>query len=260
MRILFLVHAFNSLSQRLYVELVERGHDVTIEFDVNDDTTREAVALARPEVIVAPFLKRAIPDDVWSALPCLIVHPGIRGDRGPAALDWAILRRELSWGVTILQAEAEMDAGPVWTWREFDMRAVSKSSLYRNEVTEAAVETVVEALAMIEAHDFQPTVLDLSDKAVQGVLNPAPTQRDRRISWQRDHSLRVARKINSADGNPGLLDEIDGTPYYHYDAHLAPGLKGERGAIIARSGPAIARATRDGAVWIGHLGKSGKAR
>lgn len=39
MRILFLTHSFNSLTQRLYVELAERGHDISVEFDINDQTT-----------------------------------------------------------------------------------------------------------------------------------------------------------------------------------------------------------------------------
>ncbi|OAF12509.1 hypothetical protein AXW67_20095 [Bradyrhizobium neotropicale] len=55
------------------------------------DVIRESVALYQSDLIVAPFLKRAIPDDVWRAVRCLIVHPGPPGDRGPAALDWAIL-------------------------------------------------------------------------------------------------------------------------------------------------------------------------
>jgi putative two-component system hydrogenase maturation factor HypX/HoxX len=63
-RILFLTHAFNSLAQRLYVELVARGHEVSIEFDVNDRVAEEAVRLFDPELIVAPFLKRAIPESV----------------------------------------------------------------------------------------------------------------------------------------------------------------------------------------------------
>ncbi len=256
MRILFLVHSFNSLAQRLYVELAEAGHELSVEYDINDETTREAVALFRPDVVLAPFLKRAIPEDVWRALPCLVVHPGVRGDRGPNALDWAILRREQSWGVTIIEAEAEMDAGPVWAWREFEMRHAPKSSIYRNEVTETAVITVFEALAMIEARDFRPTRLDLTKREIQGTENPPVRQADRRINWHRDTSMRVARMIHSGDGTPGLLDEIDGVPYYHYDARPWTGREhvlGARGAIVAKSGPAIARGTRNGLVWIGHL-------
>jgi len=112
MRILFLTHSFNSLSQRLYVELMERGHEVSIEFDINDAVTIDAVRLFQPHLIIAPYLRRAIPEEIWRHQLCLVIHPGIVGDRGPSALDWAILKGETEWGVTVLQANGEMDAGP----------------------------------------------------------------------------------------------------------------------------------------------------
>ncbi len=125
MRILLLTHSFNSLSQRLFVELEAAGHEVSVEFDINDAVTEEAVSLFRPDCLIAPFLKRAIPETVWSKLTCFIVHPGAVGDRGPSALDWAILKDFPRWGVTVLQAEQEMDAGPVWASAGFSMRAAA---------------------------------------------------------------------------------------------------------------------------------------
>ena len=119
MRILLLTHAFNSLTQRLGAELSQRGHEISIEFDIADSVTEEAVALFRPQLIVAPYLRRAIPESVWSRNVCLIVHPGVVGDRGPSALDWAIQEGVSEWGVTVLQAEAEMDAGPIWASANF---------------------------------------------------------------------------------------------------------------------------------------------
>src|SRR5574343_1572547 len=106
MRILFLTHSFNSLTQRLYCELTSCGHEVTIEFDIADSVSEEAVALVRPDLVLAPFLKRAIPESIWSRYRTLIVHPGVVGDGGPSALDWAIQRGLPQWGVTGLQAEA----------------------------------------------------------------------------------------------------------------------------------------------------------
>ena len=142
MRILFLAQSFNSLAQRLYVELTEAGHDLSIEFDINDRVTDEAVALFRPDLVVAPFLKRRIPESVWRAHRCIVIHPGIEGDRGPSALDWAIMNGETTWGVTAIEANAEMDAGSIWAGLSFPMRDAAKGSLYRNEVTEAAVTTM----------------------------------------------------------------------------------------------------------------------
>ncbi|MBC7905345.1 MAG: hydrogenase maturation protein [Rhodospirillaceae bacterium] len=238
MRILLLAHSFNSLTQRLWVELDRRGHDVSLELDVNDAVTVEAVELAQPDVIIAPFLKRAIPEQVWRNHRCLIVHPGPLGDRGPAALDWAILEGAESWGVTVLQAEAEMDAGPVWAHRSFPMRAATKSSLYRNEVTDAAVDAVLEALDA--AAPMRP---DLS------AFKPAPTQAQRAIDWTTDDTATVLRKIRASDGVPGVVDG----DYTLHDAHPADGLSGIPGEWIARRGGMVARATTDGAVWIGQL-------
>ena len=251
MRVLLLVHGFNSLSQRLFVELREDGHEVSVEFDVSDAMTRQAVELFRPDVLIAPYLKRAIPEDVFTRLPCLVVHPGIPGDRGPSALDWAILEREKEWGVTVLQAEAEMDAGPVWAYRRFPMRAATKSSIYRNEVADGAVEAVREALAKFSRGE-RPVPADTLPPPL-GRARPLMRQADRRIDWSRDDTATVLRKIACADGMPGVKDEIAGRTVFLHDARAATGLSGEPGALLARSGPAICRATTDGAVWIGHL-------
>jgi putative two-component system hydrogenase maturation factor HypX/HoxX len=254
-----LTHAFNSLSQRLWVELTEAGHTVSVEFDINDRVTREAVKWFQPEVIIAPFLKRAIPGDVWQNTPCLVIHPGIIGDRGPSALDWAVLNNERRWGVTCLQANAEMDAGNIWAWQEFDMRDAAKSSLYRHEVTEAAVDTVRQALERIRGGTFSPRPLDYRDPQVRGRWRPWIRPHDRRIDWMMDTTEVALRKIRSADGQPGVLDELFGENAYLYDAWPEDQLSGSPGAIIARRHGALCRATVDGAVWIGHAKKKDPA-
>jgi putative two-component system hydrogenase maturation factor HypX/HoxX len=254
MRILFLTHAFNSLAQRLYVELVARGHEISIELDVNDRVTEEAVRLFDPELIVAPFLKRAIPEPVWRSRRCIVIHPGIVGDRGPSSLDWAVQERAAEWGVTALEAIAEMDAGPVWASAGFPMRDAAKGSLYRNELTEAAVQALLTALERMRDPSFRPAPLDYSRSDVRGRLRPPMRQADRAIDWSRDDSADILAKIRAADGVPGVLDEICGVPVYLYDGHPEDAPRGGRpGEVIARRDGAVLRATVDGAVWIGHL-------
>ena len=254
MRILLLVHSFNSLSQRLYVELGQDGHELSVELDIHDRVTSEAVELWKPDVILAPFLKRAIPPLLWQRHLCLIVHPGPPGDRGPAALDWAILRGETIWGVTVLQAQAEFDAGPVWGSAAFPMRRARKGSLYRNEVTEGAVSAVRTALARI-SHGAGP-LPDAAHGNTHGNAHgwqPALRQQERAIDWARDDTATVLRKIHSADGFPGLEDQLFGRRFKLFDARAELHLVGQAGAIIARRHEAICRATADGAVWIGQL-------
>jgi putative two-component system hydrogenase maturation factor HypX/HoxX len=254
MRILFLAHAFNSLTQRLHVELTARGHEISIEFDIHDSVSEDAVRLFRPELILAPFLKRAIPESIWRRTRCLVAHPGIVGDRGPSALDWAVQGGEQTWGVTVLEAVGELDAGPVWAAVEFPMRTASKASLYRNEVTEAAVKAVLLAIDRVQRGDAAPAPPDPVCPVVRGKLRPSMRQADRAIDWRCDDSATVLRNIRAADGVPGVLDELYGEPVYLFDAHDEDTIRGGApGAIIARRRGAILRATVDGAVWIGHL-------
>jgi putative two-component system hydrogenase maturation factor HypX/HoxX len=250
MRILLLVHAFNSLAQRLHVELTRDGHTLSVELDIHERVTCEAVDLFRPDVILAPFLKRAIPPAVWRRCLCLIVHPGPPGDRGPSALDWAILRGVDRWGVTVLQAAAEFDAGPVWASASFPMRAARKSSLYHHEVSEGAVSAVRAALVRVEA-----ATGPLSDP-IAGSLHgwqPQLRQAQRSIDWCLDDTATVLRKIRSADGFPGVEDLVFNHQFRLFDAHPDTRLAGRPGMVIARRHHAICRATRDGAVWIGQL-------
>ncbi len=251
MRILLLCHAFNSLSQRLFIELKDQAHDVSVEFDINDENNRQAVDLFRPDLIIAPYLKRVIAEDIWNKTTCLVVHPGIIGDRGPSAVDWAILNQEPEWGVTLLQANADMDGGDIWANANFPMRKASKSSIYRNEITDAAVKAVNMALQHFKQPGFKPTPLrTYKDK---GRWQAQMTQAERCINWHIDDSATIIRKIQSADGFPGIRDSWFNRELYLYDAIPEPVLTGKAGEIIGRSETAICVATVDSAIWIGHL-------
>lgn len=249
LRILFFCHRFNSLSQRLYCELTERGHEVSIELDVHPELMVEAVELYKPDLIISPFLKRKIPSEIWSKYKTLVLHPGVRGDRGPSALDWAILRGEKIWGVTFIEAQEEYDAGDIWAWREFPMRFARKSSIYRNEVTEKAIECVLEIIDKIETGNVK------TEKQGTGIWNPYMSQEYRKIDWEKDKTVDILRKIYASDGQPGVLDQIGGEMYYIFNAYPEDYLKGKPGEIIAIRDEAICRATVDGAVWITHLRK-----
>jgi putative two-component system hydrogenase maturation factor HypX/HoxX len=252
MRILLLASAFNSLTQRIFVELDDRGHEVGCSVVADGCQMRSAVQAFRPELIVAPYLKRAIPGDVWDACPCLVVHPGIRGDRGPSALDWAILRGLPDWGVTVLQAAETFDAGDIWSHREFPMGDRSKSGLYRHEVADAAADAVLEAMERLRSGTSSPEPLDYRRPEIEGRLERPLKQADRWIDWSAS-SASILRHLRCSDSAPGVLDCLFGRQYYLFGGHEEQLLEGRPGAVIARRDGAICRATGDGAVWISHL-------
>jgi putative two-component system protein, hydrogenase maturation factor HypX/HoxX len=253
-RILLLCSSFNGLSQRVWTELRADGHDVVVQTAGSDDVVRRAVAHVDPDLILCPFLRERVPEDVWRTRRTVIIHPGPEGDRGPSSLDWAITEDECEWGVTALSAIDEMDAGPIWGTRTFGLpvEPPRKSALYAGPVTEAAVSLAREVTAKAADPRFVPRPLDYSRSGVRGRPRPVMRQVDRAFSWS-DPTEDVLRRIRAADGSPGVRTELAGLPVSVFDAHPGTAGPGEPGTIAMRRHGAVLVRTGDGALWIGQL-------
>lgn len=129
-----------------------------------------------------------------------------------------------------------------WVHRTFPMRRAAKSSIYRNEVTSYALEAVLEAIAAIEAGHEAPAPMASDDPRIR-VRGPC-RQADRAIDWQHDTTVEVLRKIDSADGMPGLTDSLFWQDVRLFDAHEAHGISGEPGTVVAQCDGALARGDR----------------
>ncbi|MFJ5775260.1 hydrogenase maturation protein [Streptomyces sp. NPDC093094] len=254
MRILLVASAFNSLTQRVHAELRDRGHEVPVELALPDRPLADAVRRHAPQLVVAPMLKTVIPEEVWAAHTCLVVHPGPVGDRGPSSLDWAIHEGAGRWGVTVLQAGAEMDAGDVWAAVACPVPEVGKSDLYRGEVADAALAAVLLAVERFASGTHVP---DRQDAAGPGGVpvhvRPYLDQSVRRIDWAADSTAAVVRKLRAADSQPGVLDVLLGDEWYLHGGHPESELRGRPGELLATRAGAVCRATADGAVWIPEL-------
>ncbi|MEV0691731.1 enoyl-CoA hydratase-related protein [Streptomyces sp. NPDC050388] len=256
MRILLVASAYNSLTQRVHAELAglsERRHTVAVEVTPHGDDVRRAVHRHDPDLVVAPMLKAVVPPDVWAARTCLIVHPGPVGDRGPSSLDWAVQEGAGEWGVTVLEAVAEMDAGPVWATTNFAVPDVAKSDLYRGEVSDAALEAVLLAVDRFASGTYVPRPQDDFTRLPGARTRPPLRQKDRGISWDTDSTETVLRKLRAADSQPGVRDELLGREWFLHGGHAEDRLRGRPGELLATRAGAICRATADGAVWIPEL-------
>ncbi|MFF5029548.1 hydrogenase maturation protein [Streptomyces collinus] len=255
MNILLVASAFNSLTQRVYVELSDEGHRVDVVLATHGpEPVRAAVRETGPDLIVAPMLKTALPEDVWREHTCLIVHPGPPGDRGPSSLDWAIAGQAGYWGVTVLQAEAAMDAGDIWAAEPFPVPAVGKSDLYRNEASDAAMSAVLLAVRRYADASYKPRpqTSDAGD-GPDVVWRDFFRQDRRRVDWDHDSTATVLRKLRGADSQPGVLDEVLGHEVFLHGGHPEDELRGRPGELLATRAGAVCRATGDGAVWIPEL-------
>ncbi len=253
LKIILLSSAFNGLTQRAWLDLRQSGHEPSVVLFTDEASVCRQIEESAADLVICPFLKDRVPQQLWSNpdRPVVIIHPGIVGDRGASALDWAITQQVSRWGVTALQAVEEMDAGPIWSTYEFSMPAdVRKSELYNGPVSDAAIYCIRDVVEKFGS-DFVPTPLDYTQPNVIGRLKPNMKQADRTFSWH-DCAQFIKRCIDAADGQPGVLASLAGGQYYLYDAHL-DSRSGTPGKILAVQDDAVLVATGDHSLWIGSL-------
>ncbi|KAK1963836.1 formyl transferase domain-containing protein [Colletotrichum sublineola] len=302
MNILFLCTAHNSLSQRLYLTL-SKSHNVTIEYALSDEAMIEASKLFKPHLIICPFLTARVPREVYENYLTLIIHPGPPGDAGPSALDWVLMGDDGTeadpetlirdgtwsefgrsyWGVTVLQAVEEFDAGPVWAFEQFplqiDSPGITKSSLYRGPVTRAALTATLAAIERIQSACMQtvspytpppsPGNVKFAPHLVTPLLQAKPAYRDASVTLQKaflggvtrhrpllkaaqrdfdiqSHTAReISRRIRSSDSQPGCLTKLFGPSLYVYGGTVEEG-----DDFIGQASPGEIIAYRDDAVCV----------
>ena len=230
-----------------------------------------ATRLHEPDLIVCPFMTKRIPETLYSNpnRPCLIVHPGIAGDRGASSLDWAILEKKPSWGVTVLQAAEVLDSGDIWSTSEFHTPENStKTSSYVGDVSDHAVDCVIDAVSRY-SQTIAPVPLDYSNNEVKGNLKRNMKRTDRHIDWTMS-AEEIVRRTRMSDTQPGAIanfkfNEVDMNVRL-FDAHEETGKTSVAlQTMMARSKPGTLLGHKDGgvlvkagdsnAVWIGQMKK-----
>ncbi|KAG0142162.1 hypothetical protein CROQUDRAFT_50702 [Cronartium quercuum f. sp. fusiforme G11] len=304
-KILFLCTSHNSLSQRLSLVLQDKGYHVTVELAISPQIMIQATELASPDLIICPFLTKKVPAEVYEKYLTLIVHPGPPGDAGPSAIDWVLLgddglepdatkalvelsdneyiqssRGRSHWGVTVLQAIEEFDAGPVWAWNQFPIsldgpNALTKAGLYRGPVTQAAIAACLTAIERIISVAGSPNAINcnlvaepawakscasLGQEFLGGVTRTRPLLKSTERAWDPAiHSAAfVARRLRASDSQPGVQMKLFGDrSLYLYGGTIEEHQTlptGPPGAIVAQRASAVLVRTADNkGVWITHL-------
>lgn len=261
------------MPQALWAALREDGHEVVRPEDVDLRTPMSAGDMARfarlaaPDVIFCPFLKEVVPPEICEGWTTWIPHPGIRGERGPSSLSWAILNGERTWGLTMVRAEPsasaeDLDSGNVGAWRELAMPPeATMAEVYAQHMIPAAIDCAREILdRMAVDPGYAGVPLPTYGRWAAGRYRPALRQDRLAFGWE-DHPDEILRRVRAAPF--GVRSELADQPVNVYDAHphdlesawFRPGDSAAQrpGEILAhRDGAVLVAAGRGGAVWIGH--------
>ena len=276
-KVLLISTSVNSLTNAVHMHLQETSkYELDVASVSCSKDIQEAVDRIKPDLVLCPFLTKKIPLEVYRNYLCWIVHPGIVGDRGAYSLDYALTDFEEGksergrWGVTVLQAHEDFDAGAIWSTEEFPMRSTTKSELYHTNVTRAAINAIDRAFRCFKNPEYMPISLVKYPDA-RGHEQTPLLQKHRRFFWESDSAKTIARKINAASGQPGIKVNIDGEDFFFYNAfaessdlvnkHFSKEQKElfQPGQMVMKMNGAILFATKspDEFLWVTQMKKKG---
>ncbi|KAL4230904.1 hypothetical protein ACF0H5_011279 [Mactra antiquata] len=272
LRVLLISEQINTLSRRIQNVLQHKKVN-NIMLETNDAGRMiSTVQDFQPDIIFCPFMKTRLPESLYTTpgRPCLIVHPGIAGDRGACSLDWAIRNKSPTWGVTVLEASPVFDKGDIWSTEDFNVPENStKSSLYNGCVSDAAVRCVVDSLSKF-SQSIPASPYD--DVEISGAFNRNMKHADRRIDWNSD-AEDICAQVRMSDTRPGAIGQLNTSHFDDecrmFDAHVETGehsayvaalLKDAKPSeIVAQKNKALLIKTGgEKGVWIGQMKKMTK--
>jgi putative two-component system protein, hydrogenase maturation factor HypX/HoxX len=264
-RVGLLYTRFGSMAQALYSALRDDGHEVVRPEDLEFSPPLSATAILRfaeraaCDLLFCPFLKEVVPAQVCERWIVWVAHPGVRADRGPSSLAWAILNREPSWGLTMVKAEPatnvkDLDGGNIGAWREFALpTGVTMAEAYAQHSIPAAVGCAREILGQMATDPgYHGVPLAQCEPARAGQYRPALRQAQLAFDWAWPAD-EILLRIRAAPF--GVRTEIAGQPANIYDAHgpEVTWFPSSPGQIVAHRDGAVLVATGDGhAIWVGH--------
>lgn len=159
MKVLLCTPAHNTLSQRAYHELVERGHAVEVHLVASNTDIELAMACYQPQLILTIFLNNPIPQHIKNRVPTLHVRTEGNISRGASSLsglidaNWQTLRIDLSQSWVNSALESKL------LYRE-KFKAGSGTNCHRHHIAQAAVHEILKAIEGLEARLALPEWLE----------------------------------------------------------------------------------------------------
>jgi methionyl-tRNA formyltransferase len=172
-------------------------------------------------------------------------HPSLLPRRrGASAINWAIIKGDRETGVTWFWPDAGIDTGPILIQKRVPItEGDTTGSIYFNKLFPLGIETMIEAVDLIEAGKAPALVQDES----QATYEPPCRDEHAKIDFARP-AREVFNLVRGCDPQPGAYAELNGKRVRLYDAALeATPADGAPGTIVTIAADAMRIALGGGA-------------
>jgi methionyl-tRNA formyltransferase len=213
-----------------------------------------------PELMIVVAYGRILTHEIL-ALPTvgfLNVHASLLPRyRGPAPINWALIRGDQETGVTIQWVKYEVDTGEVFLQERVPIREEDNAGTMAEKLSERGAALLVQALEMLRRGE---AVRDIQDES-QVTYAPMITPEMRVINWDQP-AEQAADWIRGLDPRPGAYTFAQGTILRLFGARVKrmAGNVAAPGAVVSLTPKGLEIACQEGSVTVAELQLAGHKR
>lgn len=234
---------------------VELGLPVLQPETLRDAQVIEELRALRPDVgVVAAYgeiLRRVVLE--IPPLGYLNIHPSLLPlYRGPAPVTGALLAGDATTGVSVIQLERAMDAGPILAQASVPLEPDARAGPLTDELFQLGAALLVGVLPHYAAGEIVPQPQDHTRATFTSMLE----KESGRLDWSRP-AVVLERAVRAYDPWPGTFTMLQGQPLKILRASVVGGdIEGEPGAVLP--GPDFVVATGAGGLRLDEVQPAGK--
>ncbi len=192
-----------------------KANGIEVIFCANLKETLPELCRLSPDKLITASFGMWIPKEVLTAFEVINVHTSLLPKyRGGAPVFWAIYNQEKTTGVSIMQTVLKMDAGPVYSQAEVEIKETDNFTTLNQKLAETGGDLLISVLANLDK--IKP--LEQSEKAATFAYIPA--KKLEKLDFLQDNT-QVLAQINANADKPGSYFLQNNTIFKVYSAALA---------------------------------------
>jgi methionyl-tRNA formyltransferase len=169
----------------------------------------EHIKNLKPDIVVVVAYGKILPSSLLNLKNILFinVHASLLPRlRGAAPIQRAIMNMDSETGISIMQIEPKLDAGPVMLQSKIKIHPTLNAEELSNQMSKVGAKLILDALELIEGNKAKFTPQNESEATYAKKIQKTETK----INWN-DAADKVIAKINAFYPNPGSWFELNGT-------------------------------------------------
>lgn len=244
------------------VKELSTKHDIAVQQPVTlkDPAAVAALGAARPDVLVVVAYGLILPPAALALPPlgCLNVHASLLPRwRGAAPIQRAIMAGDAQTGVCIMQMDAGLDTGAVYSCRKTGIGPDDTAGTLHDRLATIGADALCAVLEDLAAGRARAT-----PQPAEGITYAAKILKpDASIDWRRT-AVEIERQLRALDPVPGAQTVFGGQPLklWRAQALSAPVHSAPIGSVVAVGPDGIEVRCGDGSLRVSELQRAGGRR